>query len=176
MASKEVIRTAQKQRPAEPRKIRLKPAVVPEEATRLDREEHRAALPIHEQEDRRVLLGRSDRPAKVLHRFHGLMIDFLDHVTGLQTSVGGATGRTDFVDHHAMSRRRQLQLLRDFWRQVLDGNALQGTFRVLAADGCALFLGGNSSSCTATSCVLPSRSTLRFTLALGSIMPIFNRN
>jgi len=40
--------------------------------------------PIHQQEDRGVFLGRTDRLAEVLHRFHWqLIIDFLDHVAGL---------------------------------------------------------------------------------------------
>ena len=79
---------------------------------RLDHHEVRDAAFIHEQKDR-LIAGGCQRLPILLKVGYGLMVDFLNDHSLIETSFGCGAGFVNGSDDHAVNRSGELQLLRD---------------------------------------------------------------
>ena len=66
------------------------------------------------------MAGSTHGRAELLDVIHGLVVDFLNHVTTLQTALRGVAIRIDSGHDDSAGAGRQIELFGDIGRQVFD--------------------------------------------------------
>ena len=84
------------------------------------RDDDERPIPLAIDAQQRVALGLSGQPLEIGYGAHGTVIDFLNHVSRLQTCLRCRALRVEGADDYALLVRRQAELLANLRSQSLD--------------------------------------------------------